>query len=706
MKKIFLAAVISTVLITLSPAAFSQMSWRKALGNYIKNNLAKPDGGYGWPDQPDSHLTPTFAVTGILYTTGQLPQNKARLAEFIRTHHPQKGPNKEAGPSGSQLRDLTFQQLQAILWLRGDASSFKEEVSEWKSQKGILANYEQNNFAGLFQETMTPICRGLLGLPLSETKAEFIPYLQSCRRENGSFNNAPVSFGGDGNILNTYWSLYALSILDPGSTTLKAETIQWLQNCQLSGGGFTHQPDPKMAPNDEVVYTWAGVKALSLLGSRPKNVQQSINYLLSLRNSDGGFGNRRGMPSTPMATYYALDALKTLDNFVSLDKAPLPKKNAEKKTDFSGYKVYTVQFEASGSGSAGTGGGSPYEAVMLAKALKIHLWGVKNTQEGWADEAQRIADKEKVPVTFFISSEPYSAAITVPGMGTFNHVLDYITPAGKDVKFQKEAVLEEFNKTTVKDLQKVNGGLLMQVSNNEPLARILLDESLRTNSYLGISTIHFGQNFLFWLPYLYQYRYQFPFVTLQDAHSEAWWWSNELSNHRTLFIAKEPTYDAMVTALRNNWVAAVRHDSVSSYKTRMLGGTEDARSFIRSNEKDWKWWEGKEAVRPLGIITVLDKNDKFEEGRPDEGVNIRVRCWWNSVRQALKHPVAELIQLKLDGKIIKPELVKKEARRGGVSDSYYLYTAKDISRGEHRVEAVFKDLRTGRTEKISRDFKF
>src|SRR5690606_18482071 len=135
------------------------------------------------------------------------------------------------------------------------------------------------------------------------------------------------------------------------------------QDCQLSGGGFTHQPDPKMAPNDEVVYTWAGIKALSLLGSRPKNVQQSINYLLSLRNPDGGFGNRPGMPSTPMATYYALDALKTLDNFASLDKAPLPKKTAEKKTDFSGYKVYTVQFEASGSGSAGTGGGSPYEAV-------------------------------------------------------------------------------------------------------------------------------------------------------------------------------------------------------------------------------------------------------------------------------------------------------------------------------------------------------
>src|SRR5690606_41741274 len=63
------------------------------------------------------------------------------------------------------------------------------------------------------------------------------------------------------------------------------------------------------------------------------SLHDALPILLSLRNPDGGFGNRPGMPSTPMATYYALDALKTLDNFASLDKAPLPKKTAEKKTD-------------------------------------------------------------------------------------------------------------------------------------------------------------------------------------------------------------------------------------------------------------------------------------------------------------------------------------------------------------------------------------
>src|SRR5690606_9247594 len=157
------------------------------------------------------------------------------------------------------------------------------------------------------------------------------------------------------------------------------------------------------------------------------------------------------------------------------------------------------------------------------------------------------------------------------------HVLDYIVPADKDVSFEENLEIGDFNNSTLAQLKVANGGLIMQVSNNEPLARLLLDEGLHTNGYLAISTIHFGQNFLFWLPYLYQYRYQLPFVSLQDAHGpESWWWSNELVSHRTLFIAKEPSYDELITALKNNWVTVVRHDSLSNYNTRMLGGTTDA----------------------------------------------------------------------------------------------------------------------------------
>ena len=246
MKSILFALLV----ILLTPtAALPQNGWRKELERYIAT-LSKPDGGYGWEDQYDSHLTPTYAVTGILYDIGALPGNKIKLAEFIRTHHPQKGtktgmdyytansPQAEAGPSGTNMRNLVYQQIQAILWLGGDVHSFDDDVKSWKPQAGMLANYEAHNYGGLYQETMTPICSNLLALNMNNSPA-FLSHLDSCRRANGSFNNAPAITGGDGNILNTYWALYAQHVLAVPAK-LNSETIKWLQACQLKNGGFTH----------------------------------------------------------------------------------------------------------------------------------------------------------------------------------------------------------------------------------------------------------------------------------------------------------------------------------------------------------------------------------------------------------------------------------------------------------------------------------
>ena len=217
--------------------AIGQNKWKSDLLNYINGKLAKPDGGFGWEDQYDSHSTPTFATIGVLNAIGQLPKDKKALIEFVKTHHPQKLPLNEAGPSGTDLRNLVYEQIQAVLWLGGDPSGFKGEVSGWKSQAGKLANYETQNYPVLIQEVMTPICRKLLNLPIAEVTPEFVKYLKSRQRPNGSFNNSPLSNGGDGNILNTYWSLYTLNVLDQ-KDLINKEVISWINACQLKNGGF------------------------------------------------------------------------------------------------------------------------------------------------------------------------------------------------------------------------------------------------------------------------------------------------------------------------------------------------------------------------------------------------------------------------------------------------------------------------------------
>jgi len=702
-KNTAFSLICSILIVVPFTRANAQQLPENQLISYLES-LAKSDGGYGWEDQPDSHLTPAFAVVGTLYNLGRLPGNKEGLIEFIRTHHPQKGPNKEAGPSGTELRNLVYQQIQGILWLGGDPSSFGTEVLAWKSQAGKLANYEKKGYPVLMQELMTPICRGLLNLPSSDVKLEFESLLNSRKRENGSYNNAPSAEGGDGNILNTWWSLYALH--QSGSfNQASPAVVAWINKCQLGNGGFTHQPEPEIGRNDEVAYTWAAVKSLDLFSAKPQDSMACIQYLLSLRNSDGGFGNRPGFPSTPMATFYAVDALKTLNALTALQEAQIVTHPPKKETDFSGYNIYTVQFQAGGSGS-------PQEAVMLADSLGIHLWGAKNAGAGWIETAQKIADGKGVNVTFFQSDESHERNAYVPGMGTFGHILDYIAPAGDGmVPFKKTTSQNDFRKsaiglkesstwaelreTAILPLAKNHGGFVLQVSNNEPLSRILLDESVNNGGYLAISTVHFGQNFLFWLPHLNQYRYQLPFIAMQDFHGiESWWWGNDLVSYRTLFLAKKTDVSELYTALRNNWVVALRHDSNSGYKTRMLGGTADARAFIQSRQKEWQWWNDKtqEMNHPWAAITVVTPTDTLEAGRPDQGINIRIRCWWKGVRQTIKEPLVTLEQLTINNIPVPRDSVKLVERKN--VDSYYLYSLPNQGKGEHHIKVTLRHLKT------------
>ncbi len=703
----------------------AQSNWRENVIHYV-HSLAKTDGGYGWPDQPDSHLTPTFAAVGILYDLNELPVEKQRkeLINFIRTHHPQFGDQiipallykqknhvtylsakwrkgTEAGSSGSVLRNLIYQQIRAILWLGGDPSEFKPLVGLWQSQAGNIGNYEKHGYPVLFQEMMTPVCRHLLEISLIDAD-KTIAYLGSRRRTNGSFNNAPAREGGDGNILNTYWGLYGLEILAENNS-LRKNTVQWLQSCQLENGGFTHQPNPAIGGNDEVAYTWAAIKALRLLSARPKDEKASIRYLLSLRNADGGFGNRPGLPSTPISTYYAIDALKALNAFSQLENAKEIKKEQKDKEAFSDLKIYSVQFEAPGIGS-------PAEAVLLADHLNIQLWGCKNGPSGWISRAQEIADQQKVAVTFFNSDEPYGKFIHVKGMGTFGHVLDFIAPAqAKLPNVEPDPSWQQYHESYIKPLLKNGGALLLQISNNEPLARVLLDESIKNGGYAAISTIHFSQNFLFFLPYLYQYRYQLPFVALVDAHGkEAWWWTDELLHYRTLFLAKAPTYPEMMKALKNNWVVAVRHDSISGYKTRLLGGAPGVQQYILSRQKKWKWWKDQPDLlnRPWAAITIVRPSDSFEVARPEKGVNIRIRCWWLASTSGLKSEITKLKELRIDGRSVQAEYMQKKDRKGRLSDSYYVCQMLKPTEGNHIISATFVNLRDHSTRVIRKDFYY
>ncbi len=536
------------------------------------------------------------------------------------------------------------------------------------------------------------ICRALLGLPLDDLDGEFPRYLDSRRRADGSFNNTPAEDGSGGHVMNTWWGLQALRA-QGRLREKKEETVKWLQSCQLLSGGFTYQPKPEFAGVENAVYTWAAVRSLQAIDSGPADPKACVRYLNSLWNVDGGFGERPGWRSNPVATYYALDALAALGALDSALENINPELVVALPNDF---KVFTIQFQAHGQGS-------PAEAVDLARALRIHLWGAKNAKPGWIKRAQEIADRQNVPVTFFVANEEYGTWVSVPGLGTYSHTSDVMAPPGADfgASLANKGVVSwpEYREKRLTPLLKAKGRLYWQFGENEEIARLYLDDSLARGGYSAISTFHFGNpDFTNSEPFLQQYRGKIPFIALQDAHGlEPWWFADMTTGFRTVFLGEEANWENWLRALRQNWVVAIRHDAVSGGKTWMHGGSTEVVWFVKANERAWRWWDNPGIERPLVSIVAVTPQDEFEVARPEKGVAIRVRCAWENTTQGQpKRPLTELVKLLLDGKETTPKLVTKKAAGKGAAfaDHYHELPLPALGSGKHTVEAVVRVLAT------------
>ncbi len=584
---------------------------------------------------------------------------------------------------------------------------FRESFVGWTGLSNDTSRYEEHRYPPFQLQAHILLCRQLLGLPPAEVSPNLRNFILERRRPNGSFNQVKVEDGGDGHVMHTWWGLQSLAALGL-PLDLRAETIRWLQACQLPIGGFTYAPGADVGAVDDVDYTWAALRALHLLGAAPVDREGALRYLASLRNADGGFGHRPGWHSNPTACYSALDAVDTLGERQRILEKPVPRTQpaTTRPKIAQDLKVFTLQVQAPGSGS-------PSDAVDLAAALTIHLWGAKNAKPGWIAAAQAIAKQRGVPVTFFPANEEYGTHAAIGGLGDYNHISDIMAAPGKDpgpsLAGTGPLTWKEFRKRRLAALEQADGLLYWQFGDNEEYARAVLDESVERGGYAAISTFHFGNpDFPNSEPWLYRYYGRLPFITLQDAHgTEAWWWTDVLAGFRTLFLGTEPTWEAWRTALKNNWVAAVRHDALSHYQT-WRHGMPEVLEFMTRREDQWRWWGDRpEAIRrPHAVVAVIRPEDPYEAGRPEQGIALRVRCWSDATTQGvLKQERVRLVRLELDGRPIETQPAHSRDPRGRLIDRYHRAALPAAPPGHHVVSALVERLDDRTLVVVQREFE-
>ena len=660
----------------------------QSVNRYLES-LAKPDGGYGWIEQYDSHLSVTFAVVGACHFLGVKPFNSKNIAEFIRKAHPIKGPLSQTRKHWTDLKEFDFQQIQSLLWLGEDVSDFRKTVQGWKKVSSYTAAYEKGQNPVFRQEMQTVFCRQLLGLPMGEVAEEFAQYLAVRERKNGSFNNTPAGDGSDGHIVNTYFGLRAREALGERNSR---EAVGWIKRCQRPSGGFTWNPAPVVGDVEDVTYTWAAIRALKLLGEKPDNIDECTKWLSSLWNEDGGFSDKPGSASTPIATYMVLDALGVLNALPVKQRRTLPE--TVKLSDR--LQVFSIQIQAPGEGS-------PSETVELARRLRIHLWGAKNSSPEWLKCVQVEADKKNVPVTFFSANEEYGTLVGVPGLGSYTHVNDPVFAPGlpSGAWQRKEGGWEQFRSEKLQPLNESGGRMMWQICDNEEFARILLDESAARGGYAAISTFHFGCHNMAWtLPFVMRYQHDIPLVSLQDAHIEAWWWSFNLEGFRTVYLAEKPGWDGWLEALKEKRVVAVRRDNRTGDRLRMLGGSTEVRRMVMDRVLQWQWWNDNGTVMdkmPVSVV-VLRPADMFEEGRPEKGLALRVRTRrrWVEGKELLEKALVECESAAVDGVVVRLDKHEVSSKEKKLRDVYQIAALDELSAGEHSVELGLVEVETGK----------
>lgn len=664
---------------------------RQRVLDYLRRH-ARDDGGYAFVHQKRSHLTPTFAVIASYRLLGVEVPQRARLVSFVRENHP-----RELKKLEQERRVFEFQQVQALQWLGDDAADFRERIAAIVEPQKYYRQYEQDGNPIFQSEVGLVQCHRLLGLPREKIQSAFGDYFRVRRRSNGSYNNTPASDGSDGHVMNTYWGLQAAAWLG-GAEEGRQSTARWIQTCQRPGGGFTYQPTPPFAGIEDVGYTRAALRSLQILGHAPESRERCVRWILSLANEDGGFADRPGWQSNPLATFYALDALDALGELDRIESAPKPVSYPKKKIP-DDLRVYSIQLEAHGTGS-------PREAVALAQALKIDLWGAKNAKPEWIGRAQAHSQKDGPPVGFFVANEEYGTWVRVPGMGTYSHTADVIAPLGRDFGPSASGAdgltWPDFRERRLAPLLNAEGRLVWQFGENEELVRLLLDDSVERGGFAAISTFHFGNpDFTNTEPFLHRWRGQIPFVGLQDAHGqEPWWFGDMTEGFRTLFLAREPTWKGWIEALQKDWVVAVRHDEISRGETWIHGGSDEVIAKVRNRESEWRWWNNPNVRRPLASLVDLRPDDVFEAGRPDQGVAMRLRCARKNTPQGFpREPLVEFVSMQVNGREVYPQLIETRRPKGdGVADSYYLQPVDSRAR---TVTAQVRELSSGRIVSFS-----
>ncbi len=438
-----------------------------------------------------------------------------------------------------------------------------------------------------------------------ENAGEIKEYINNRQAENGGFDDML----GEGtnpdkaktHLIVTHDAVMALSTLGFDIPN-KKQLINWIQTCQTSEGGFRWSPDNESTSNQaDVWYTFAAVRLLKILGEKPKNYQACLNWLNSLQNIDGGFGDRPGWNSRIYSTYYAVHAIQMLTGNV---KSGIEKKKVQFKKKEIPEGLYSIFQAQHKTPSGGT------EMVDSIAAMKFNFIGVKTTEKEVLDgkglsetvsKAREYARQKGYQLEIVDCPENYAHRLVwFSGMNGDHCSNMLIPPSMTDSQNQdylnlydeglKRLPWEEFREKVIKPAEEMGTLFYPELDFTMMNAYMVYDEGLDGKvGYNAVPGAHF--NNIDWVrhfPYKERWLGHLPMIADGDAHGDIVKWIPNLEMFRNVFIAKDYKFEDYVDASRNGRSVCVIKMPESG-EIRYYG-SQEAVTYLKIHLEEWKWW--------------------------------------------------------------------------------------------------------------------
>jgi len=473
-----------------------------------------------------------------------------------------------------------------------------------------------------------------------------IQFVHERQAPNGGFVDVRVSDGrptdGEVHIAHTFHAVAILRLLGadlPNSD----ECSRFAKSCQtqtpaddeldLGVGGFLWNPDTSLPGNyADVYYTWAGLQVLHLLEARPDRLPECTDWVNSLQNHDGGFGDRPGWRSRLYSTYYAVHSLALLTAMRDADQGANSKPDADQtlgNVDDAGTldllagtmlagvatrgittkRVSSPKIESIPDGVFGIYQGLHKIPVIEPNDLEglrrrgLHLLALKSDDLKLADPLLEAIRKKRIPMDVILCPEAYPHRLRRFGGPLLHHVGNFTlnpnwdaqqrqTWAAADEAGRKGLDWSDYQRHVLGPLQQLGSLCYPEQDFEMEYAYSAYDDGLYGRH--GYNAVQAGFNwsprdFVRVFPWRERYVDKLPPIADADAHGDLQKWSPQLDHTRHLYIARGPGYDQFFEASKNGRVVCViaKPEGVASGFT--FYGHPAAVDHVKNHTDEWRW---------------------------------------------------------------------------------------------------------------------